>query len=77
MSGTPARTSSGGPGRAIDLAAGEGRNSIWLAEHGWDETAILKFYGLRGNLGLPQSFRRRISHLLPRRRRSTERLPDR
>ncbi len=28
------------PGRAIDLAAGEGRNSIWLAEHGWDVTAV-------------------------------------
>ena len=23
------------PGRAIDLACGEGRNAIWLAEHGW------------------------------------------
>jgi SAM-dependent methyltransferase len=28
------------PGRAIDLAAGEGRNAIWLAEQGWDATAI-------------------------------------
>ncbi len=28
------------PGRAIDLAAGEGRNAIWLAERGWDATAI-------------------------------------
>ena len=27
------------PGRAIDLAAGEGRNAIWLAEQGWDATA--------------------------------------
>jgi SAM-dependent methyltransferase len=27
------------PGRAIDLAAGEGRNAIWLAEHGWRVTA--------------------------------------
>jgi SAM-dependent methyltransferase len=24
------------PGRAIDLAGGEGRNAIWLAEQGWD-----------------------------------------
>lgn len=24
------------PGRAIDLAGGEGRNAIWLAERGWD-----------------------------------------
>ena len=23
------------PGRAIDLACGEGRNTIWLAERGW------------------------------------------
>ncbi|GAB2746130.1 class I SAM-dependent methyltransferase [Nocardioides pakistanensis] len=28
------------PGRAIDVAAGEGRNSIWLAERGWRVTAL-------------------------------------
>jgi SAM-dependent methyltransferase len=28
------------PGRAIDLAAGEGRNSLWLAERGWRVTAV-------------------------------------
>lgn len=28
------------PGRALDLACGEGRNSIWLAELGWRVTAI-------------------------------------
>jgi SAM-dependent methyltransferase len=28
------------PGRAIDLAAGEGRNAIWLAERGWTATAV-------------------------------------
>ena len=28
------------PGRAIDVAAGEGRNSIWLAEQGWQVTAV-------------------------------------
>ena len=28
------------PGRAIDLAAGEGRNAIWLAQHGWRVTAV-------------------------------------
>jgi SAM-dependent methyltransferase len=27
-------------GRAIDLAAGEGRNAIWLAERGWSATAV-------------------------------------
>lgn len=28
------------PGRALDLAAGEGRNAIWLARHGWQVTAV-------------------------------------
>jgi SAM-dependent methyltransferase len=28
------------PGRALDLAAGEGRNAIWLAERGWTATAV-------------------------------------
>lgn len=28
------------PGRALDLAAGEGRNAIWLARRGWDATAV-------------------------------------
>jgi SAM-dependent methyltransferase len=28
------------PGRAIDVAAGEGRNSIWLAERGWQVAAV-------------------------------------
>jgi len=28
------------PGRAIDLAAGEGRNAVWLAERGWRVTAV-------------------------------------
>ena len=28
------------PGRALDLAAGEGRNAIWLAVRGWRVTAI-------------------------------------
>ena len=27
-------------GRSIDLAAGEGRNAVWLAESGWDSTAV-------------------------------------
>lgn len=27
-------------GRVIDLAAGEGRNAIWLAERGWSATAV-------------------------------------
>ena len=28
------------PGRALDLAAGEGRNAIWLAQAGWQVTAV-------------------------------------
>ena len=28
------------PGRALDLACGEGRNARWLAERGWHVTAI-------------------------------------
>ncbi|MEV0830407.1 class I SAM-dependent methyltransferase [Nonomuraea rubra] len=28
------------PGRALDLAAGEGRNALWLAERGWSVTAV-------------------------------------
>jgi len=27
------------PGRALDVAAGEGRNALWLVEHGWTVTA--------------------------------------
>jgi SAM-dependent methyltransferase len=28
------------PGRALDLACGEGRNAIWLAERGWQATGV-------------------------------------
>lgn len=28
------------PGTAIDLACGEGRNALWLAERGWKVTAV-------------------------------------
>lgn len=28
------------PGRALDLAAGEGRNAVWLAEQGWNVSAV-------------------------------------
>ncbi|WNZ07656.1 class I SAM-dependent methyltransferase [Streptomyces sp. 11x1] len=27
-------------GRAVDLAAGEGRNAVWLAEQGWEVDAV-------------------------------------
>ncbi len=29
-----------GPGRALDLGAGEGRTALWLAERGWSVTAV-------------------------------------
>ena len=28
------------PGRVVDIAAGEGRNALWLASRGWDAVAI-------------------------------------
>jgi SAM-dependent methyltransferase len=28
------------PGRAVDLASGEGRHALWLASLGWDVTAV-------------------------------------
>jgi SAM-dependent methyltransferase len=28
------------PGDAVDLAAGEGRHALWLADHGWRVTAV-------------------------------------
>jgi SAM-dependent methyltransferase len=28
------------PGRALDLGGGEGRNAVWLAERGWQVTAV-------------------------------------
>ncbi len=28
------------PGWALDVAAGEGRNAVWLASQGWQVTAV-------------------------------------
>lgn len=48
------------PGKALDLAAGEGRNSIWLARQGWDvdsvdfsDVGVKKGRSLTEKLGLP------------------------
>jgi SAM-dependent methyltransferase len=49
------------PGRALDLAAGECRNALWLAERGWTVTAV-DFSGVALDRG---------------RRLATERLGDR
>ena len=35
-----AEVASLGPGRALDVACGEGRNAVWLAERGWRVTGI-------------------------------------
>jgi len=35
-----AETSEMTPGRVLDVAAGEARNAIWLAENGWHATAV-------------------------------------
>ena len=29
-----------GPGRAVDLACGEGRNAVWMAQQGWKVTGV-------------------------------------
>ncbi|GAC1376449.1 MAG: class I SAM-dependent methyltransferase [Acidimicrobiales bacterium] len=35
-----AETTGLAPGRALDLACGEGRNAVWLASRGWDTTGV-------------------------------------
>lgn len=35
-----AETEALAPGRAVDLACGEGRNAIWLAERGWQAVGV-------------------------------------
>jgi SAM-dependent methyltransferase len=39
------------PGRALDLGAGQGRNSIWLARQGWHVTAVDQSAASLANLG--------------------------
>ncbi len=35
-----AGTSALASGRSVDLGAGEGRDAVWLAQHGWQVTAV-------------------------------------
>ena len=42
------------PGRGLDLAAGEGRNALWLASRGWKMTAV-DFSGVAVERGSSQS----------------------
>ena len=42
------------PGVGLDLASGEGRNAIWLAERGWDMTAV-DFSSVAAERGRSQS----------------------
>ena len=48
------------PGRALDLAAGEGRHSLWLARRGWRVTAV-DFSGV----GLDKGRRQAEAEALP------------
>ena len=48
------------PGDAVDLAAGEGRHALWLAERGWTVTAV-DFSAVGLGRGRPQPFGDRVS----------------
>jgi SAM-dependent methyltransferase len=48
------------PGDAVDLAAGEGRHALWLAERGWSVTAV-DFSAVGLDRGRSQPFGDRVS----------------
>ena len=44
------------PGRALDLACGEGRNAVWLASQGWETTGVdFSDIGLEKAAGLAEA----------------------
>lgn len=46
------------PGRALDLACGEGRNAVWLATQGWEVTGVdFSSVGLRKAANLAEANR--------------------
>jgi len=51
------------PGRAVDVAAGEGRHAIWLATRGWQVDAV-DFSGVGLERGRVLSGERGVAHLI-------------
>ncbi len=45
------------PGNALDLPCGTGRNALWLAEHGWNVTAV------DGSIAAIEALRKRAGEL--------------
>jgi SAM-dependent methyltransferase len=46
------------PGRALDIGMGQGRNAVWLADHGWDVTGLdVSGEGVREARAYPGSLR--------------------
>jgi SAM-dependent methyltransferase len=53
------------PGRALDLACGEGRNAVWLAQHGWEVTGVdFSAVALQKARGLTETRRVDVSWVL-------------
>ena len=64
------------PGRALDLGCGEGGDAVWLAEHGWQVTAVdISQTALDRAAALAQS-RNMADRIVFERRDMTETFPD-